>query len=144
MPIAAPAGSHQQGAIRHNLQLQCINSDASRNRQTLSAARKRLHTARNKISNNWTFRSPGRHRQAGAQGLATPATPPPLTPTTDLLNDRGMMGDGAIDIPLIRSWVEGQGFAGFSEVEIFSTGNWWQQPGEQTLATCIQRHKSAV
>jgi sugar phosphate isomerase/epimerase len=67
-----------------------------------------------------------------------------LTPTTDLLNDRGMMGDGVIDIPRIRGWVEAQGFAGFSEVEIFSTGNWWQRPHEEVLDTCIQRHKTAV
>jgi sugar phosphate isomerase/epimerase len=67
-----------------------------------------------------------------------------LTPTTDLLNDRGMMGDGVIDIPRIRGWVEAQGFAGYSEVEIFSTGNWYQRPTEETLETCIQRHKSVV
>ncbi|MBK6007462.1 sugar phosphate isomerase/epimerase [Ramlibacter ginsenosidimutans] len=67
-----------------------------------------------------------------------------LTPTTDLLNDRGMMGDGVIDIPRIRGWVEAQGFAGYSEVEIFSTGNWWQRPHEETLDTCIARHQSVV
>ncbi|MDB5897980.1 MAG: hypothetical protein JWP41_1582 [Ramlibacter sp.] len=67
-----------------------------------------------------------------------------LTPTTDLLNDRGMMGDGVIDIPRIRNWVEAQGFAGFSEVEIFSTGNWWGKPHEEVLDTCIARHKTAV
>ncbi|MBL0918115.1 MAG: sugar phosphate isomerase/epimerase [Hydrogenophaga sp.] len=67
-----------------------------------------------------------------------------LTPTTDLLNDRGMMGDGVIDIPRIRGWVEAQGFAGFSEVEIFSTGNWWQRPHDEVLQTCIARHRSAV
>lgn len=67
-----------------------------------------------------------------------------LTPTTDLLNDRGMMGDGVIDIPRIRGWVEAQGFAGYSEVEIFSTGNWWQRPHEEVLDTCIARHRSAV
>jgi sugar phosphate isomerase/epimerase len=67
-----------------------------------------------------------------------------LTPTTDLLNDRGMMGDGVIDIPLIRSWVEAQGFNGFSEVEIFSTGNWWQRGRDEVLNTCIERHRSAV
>lgn len=67
-----------------------------------------------------------------------------LTPTTDLLNDRGMMGDGVIDIPQIRGWVEAQGFAGYSEVEIFSTGNWWQRSHAETLATCIQRHKTSV
>ena len=67
-----------------------------------------------------------------------------LTPTTDLLNDRGMMGDGVIDIPRIRGWVEGQGFAGYSEVEIFSIGNWWQRPHEEVLDTCIARHRSSV
>ena len=67
-----------------------------------------------------------------------------LTPTTDLLNDRGMMGDGVIDIPRIRGWVEAQGYAGYSEVEIFSTRNWWQRDAEATLATCIARHRSAV
>ncbi len=67
-----------------------------------------------------------------------------LTPTTDLLNDRGMMGDGVIDIPRIRGWVEAQGFAGFSEVEIFSTGNWWLRDHEEVLKTCIERHRSAV
>lgn len=67
-----------------------------------------------------------------------------LTPTTDLLNDRGMMGDGVIDIPKIRGWVEAQGFAGYSEVEIFSIGNWWQREHAQVLDTCIARHKTAV
>jgi sugar phosphate isomerase/epimerase len=67
-----------------------------------------------------------------------------LTPTTDLLNDRGMMGDGVIDIPRIRGWVEAQGFAGYSEVEIFSTANWWRRDAAETLDTCIARHRSAV
>ncbi|HSH91162.1 MAG TPA: sugar phosphate isomerase/epimerase family protein [Ramlibacter sp.] len=67
-----------------------------------------------------------------------------LTPTTDLLNDRGMMGDGVIDIPLIRGWMEEQGFAGYSEVEIFSTGNWWKRDCAEVLETCIERHKSVV
>ena len=67
-----------------------------------------------------------------------------LTPTRDLLNDRGMMGDGVIDIPKIRGWVEAQGFAGFSEVEIFSTENWWLKDHSEVLDTCISRHKTAV
>ena len=67
-----------------------------------------------------------------------------LTPTTDLLNDRGMMGDGVIDIPKIRGWMEDQGFAGYSEVEIFSTGNWWKRDCAEVLDTCIARHRSAV
>ncbi len=67
-----------------------------------------------------------------------------LVPTADLLNDRGMMGDGVIDIPRIRGWMEAQGFAGYSEVEIFSTGNWWQREHGEVLDTCIARHMAAV
>lgn len=67
-----------------------------------------------------------------------------LTPTTDLLNDRGMMGDGVIDIPQIRGWVENQGFGGYSEVEIFSANNWWQRDHGEVLDTCIERHRCAV
>jgi sugar phosphate isomerase/epimerase len=67
-----------------------------------------------------------------------------LTPTRDLLNDRGMMGDGVIDIAKIRGWVEAQGFNGFSEVEIFSTENWWKRDHSEVLETCIARHLSAV
>jgi len=50
-----------------------------------------------------------------------------LVPTTDMLNDRGMMGDGVIDIPRIRAAVEAQQFAGYVEVEIFSN-RWWAMP----------------
>lgn len=67
-----------------------------------------------------------------------------LLPTRDLLNDRGMMGDGVIDIPRIRGWVEDAGFAGYSEVEIFSAQDWWKRDGGEVLDTCIQRHRSAV
>lgn len=45
-------------------------------------------------------------------------------PTTDFLNDRGLMGDGCINVPEIRSWVEDAGFRGFIEVEIFSDKYW--------------------
>ena len=44
--------------------------------------------------------------------------------TRDFLNDRGLMGDGCIDIPTIRSWAEAAGFRGLNEVEIFSTDYW--------------------
>jgi len=46
------------------------------------------------------------------------------TPTRDLLNDRGFMGEGCINIPEIRGWVESTGFAGPIEVEIFSDELW--------------------
>ncbi|MGJ7564193.1 sugar phosphate isomerase/epimerase family protein [Variovorax sp. GB1R11] len=67
-----------------------------------------------------------------------------LTPTRDLLSDRGMMGDGVVELKKIRGWVEDAGFSGFSEVEIFSNLDWWQRPGGETLDACIERHRSAV
>ncbi|SIR01731.1 sugar phosphate isomerase/epimerase [Pseudacidovorax sp. RU35E] len=67
-----------------------------------------------------------------------------LTPTRDLLNDRGMMGDGVIELQQLRSWVEAAGYAGHCEVEIFSTQDWWQRDGEETLRICIERHRSVV
>lgn len=62
-----------------------------------------------------------------------------LVPTRDLLNDRGMMGDGVIDLPRIRSWVEAAGYTGFNEVEIFSE-DWWRRDPEEVLATCKDRY----
>ncbi|ATA55670.1 endonuclease [Variovorax boronicumulans] len=67
-----------------------------------------------------------------------------LTPTRDLLSDRGMMGDGVVELKKIRGWVEDAGFAGFSEVEIFSNLDWWQRTGAETLDVCIERHRCAV
>ena len=67
-----------------------------------------------------------------------------LTPTTDLLNDRGMMGDGVIELRKIRGLVEAQGYAGYSEVEIFSASNWWLREGGEVLDTCIERHRRFV
>lgn len=66
-----------------------------------------------------------------------------LVPTKDILNDRGMMGDGAIDIKSVRRAVEAQGFAGYSEIEIFSE-DWWSKPIDEVLRTCIERHRTVV
>ena len=66
-----------------------------------------------------------------------------LVPTKDILNDRGMMGDGVIDIPSVRAEVESHGFAGYSEIEIFSQ-SWWDRPMDEVLQTCIARHRSVV
>jgi len=64
-----------------------------------------------------------------------------LVPTTDLLTDRGMMGDGVIDLRLLRSWMEAGGYGGFHEVEIFSANNWWKRDPDEVLATCKVRHR---
>ena len=63
-----------------------------------------------------------------------------LVPTRDLLNDRGMMGDGVIDIRRIRGWVEAAGYDGYCEVEIFSR-DWWARPGNEVLRICAERFR---
>jgi len=66
-----------------------------------------------------------------------------LVPTRDLLNDRGMMGDGVIDLPLIRGWMDAAGYRGMHEVEIFSAQDWWKRDGDEVLLTCRRRHAEA-
>ena len=67
-----------------------------------------------------------------------------LVPTSDLLLDRGMMGDGVIDLRAIRAMVEAAGYSGHCEVEILSAGNWWKRDADEVLRTCIERHQSVV
>jgi sugar phosphate isomerase/epimerase len=66
-----------------------------------------------------------------------------LVPTRDLLNDRGMMGDGVIALRQLRGEVEAAGYRGFVEVEIFSE-DWWARPMTEVLDTCIARYRSVV
>ncbi len=65
-----------------------------------------------------------------------------LTPTNDLLNDRGLMGEGCIDIAGIRQQVEATGFDDWIEVEIFSN-RWWSHDSDdylQRIITAFQQH----
>jgi sugar phosphate isomerase/epimerase len=62
-----------------------------------------------------------------------------LVPTRDLLLDRGMMGDGVIDLTGIGGMIEKAGYRGFIEVEIFSVADWWKRPGKDVLQVCIER-----
>tara|TARA_B100001115_G_scaffold184837_1_gene189259 strand:+ start:14953 stop:15789 length:837 start_codon:yes stop_codon:yes gene_type:complete len=55
-----------------------------------------------------------------------------MTPTGDLLNDRGLMGEGCIDLRGIRAIVEENGFRGMIEVEVFSD-RWWDRPPGELL-----------
>jgi sugar phosphate isomerase/epimerase len=67
-----------------------------------------------------------------------------LVPTSDVLNDRGMMGDGIIDIPAIHAEVEKAGYLGLTEVEIFSAQNWWKRPVAEILKVCAERLAASV
>jgi sugar phosphate isomerase/epimerase len=62
-----------------------------------------------------------------------------LVPTRDMLLDRGMMGDGVIDLRGIRRSAEAAGYRGHVEVEIFSRDHWWTRDEAQVLDTCAQR-----
>ena len=61
-------------------------------------------------------------------------------PTTDLLLDRGIMGEGCIPVKKIRSWVEAAGFNGFNEVEIFSN-KYWKEEQSEFLNKIIKAYK---
>ena len=63
-----------------------------------------------------------------------------LVPTADLLEDRGMMGDGVIDLRDIRVRIEAAGFRGLHECEIFSSRNWWQRDPDEVLRIMKERH----
>lgn len=61
-------------------------------------------------------------------------------PTEHMLLDRGLMGEGCINVPQIRSWVEQAGFRGprhFTEVEIFSE-RYWAMDQDEWLAMVAQ------
>jgi sugar phosphate isomerase/epimerase len=89
----------------------------------------------------WDPKLEAQIRRAGKERLLAYHICDWLVPTRDLLNDRGMMGDGVIDLPLIRSWVEAAGYAGFQEVEIFSERDWWRRDPDEVLAVCKERLK---
>lgn len=92
----------------------------------------------------WDPKLPAMIERAGRQRLLALHVCDWLVPTRDLLEDRGMMGDGVIDIRAVRALVEAQGYAGYSEVEIFSSRDWWLRDGGEVLDTCIERHRRCV
>ena len=65
------------------------------------------------------------------------------TDMSDMLNDRGLMGEGVIDIPRITSWMDDAGFDGAIEVEIFST-RWWAEDQNSFLSEIIDSYTRCV
>ncbi len=65
-----------------------------------------------------------------------------LENTRDMLLDRGMMGDGVVDLKAIRRDVEAAGYAGACEVEIFSARDWWQRDPNEVLDTMVERFRT--
>ena len=62
--------------------------------------------------------------------------------TTDILLDRGMMGDGVADISSIRQAVFDTGFDRMEEVEVFSKSDWWQRDPAEVIAVAGERFKA--
>jgi sugar phosphate isomerase/epimerase len=91
----------------------------------------------------WDFELSAQIARAGRERLLAFHVCDWLVPTKDMLLDRGMMGDGVIDIRKSRAAVEREGFAGYVEVEIFSQ-DWWARPIDEVLSTCIARFRSVV
>jgi sugar phosphate isomerase/epimerase len=91
----------------------------------------------------WDPKLEGQIARAGRERLLAYHVCDWLVPTTDLLNDRGMMGDGVVELKKIRGWVEAAGYTGHVEVEIFSKA-WWARPAEEVLDTCAARFAAVV
>jgi sugar phosphate isomerase/epimerase len=67
-----------------------------------------------------------------------------LMKTRDTVFDRGMPGDGVIDLKGIRAMVEATGYNGHIDVEIFSTEDWWKREPAEVLRICLERHQTVV
>ncbi len=67
-----------------------------------------------------------------------------LPDTRDLRLDRGMMGDGVIDIPRLRGLVEASGYQGYNEVEVFSARNWWKRDPDEVVKVVKERYLKYV
>jgi len=65
-----------------------------------------------------------------------------LADTSDVLLDRGMMGDGVADLRGLRSAVENAGYDGLCEVEIFSANNWWKRDPNEVLDVIVDRFRT--
>ena len=66
-----------------------------------------------------------------------------LRHTQEPLLDRGMMGDGVVELKRLRAAVEAAGFDGPVEVEIFSRDRWWREDPDVVLRTCRDRLDTA-
>ncbi|MEM7657059.1 MAG: sugar phosphate isomerase/epimerase family protein [Bacteroidota bacterium] len=61
-------------------------------------------------------------------------------PTLDLLTDRGLMGEGCIPVRQITDWVRAAGFAGYEEVEIFSS-HYWRMDQQEWLDRIVKSYQ---
>jgi sugar phosphate isomerase/epimerase len=88
----------------------------------------------------WDPKLAAQIQRAGASRLLAYHICDWLLPTRDLLNDRGMPGDGVIELKKLRGLVEAAGYQGAVEIEIFSDA-WWSRPMEEVLDVCVSRFR---
>lgn len=67
-----------------------------------------------------------------------------LPDTCDLRLDRGMPGDGLIDLPGIRRMVEDAGYEGYIEIELFSARDWWKRDPDEVVRIVKERYRTAL
>jgi sugar phosphate isomerase/epimerase len=77
-------------------------------------------------------------RRAGAARLLGLQISDWLLETKGLLNDRGMMGDGVIDLPHIDRLMRAAGYSGDREIEIFSD-RWWANDPDEVMRIAVER-----
>ncbi|MEU1703992.1 sugar phosphate isomerase/epimerase family protein [Streptomyces sp. NPDC005706] len=93
----------------------------------------------------WDDRAPEQIARAGAGGrihtfqLADWTTPLP----EGVLNGRGQIGDGSIDMREWKGYVEAAGYTGPIEVELFNEGL-WARDGREVLAETAERFAAHV
>ena len=66
-----------------------------------------------------------------------------LPDTRDLRVDRGMPGDGVIDLRHLAEHVAAAGYCGHHEVEILSS-RWWREDPDAVVATVCERFRSVM
>ena len=58
------------------------------------------------------------------------------------LPDRGMPGEGVIDIPRLRAMAEAAGYKGVVEVKVLSR-RWWARDPDEVVRVAKERHATA-
>jgi len=89
----------------------------------------------------WDTSLPGQLKRAGAERIFGYHLCDWLAETRDVLLDRGMMGDGVADLKSLRTAVEGAGYRGPCEAEIFSAADWWRRDPAEVLDTVRDRFR---
>ncbi|WP_182522876.1 sugar phosphate isomerase/epimerase family protein [Ochrobactrum sp. RH2CCR150] len=90
----------------------------------------------------WDTDLPAQLKRAGKERILGYHLCDWLADTSDVLLDRGMMGDGVADLRFIRENIENAGYDGPCEVEVFSVDNWWKRDPGEVLDVMVERFRT--